>query len=173
MSREDETAARVRAWNDHFQVRVFAFSLAFLVCFLCCHAPAKALSQIEQLCQEARHYLERAVALNPDLPQAVLAYGRALARTGDIEKAVERFQRVVRLAPEEDSVHLHLASAYRHSGRPEEAKAELARFEELAKKKSERTREMARLLIEMTRAAQETVEEPEPSFSPGREPTHH
>ncbi len=123
--------------------------------------------------REARHYLERAVTLNPDLPQAVLAYGRALARTGDIDGAVKQFQRVVRLAPEEDSVHYHLANAYRHLGRPEDAKVELSRFEELAKKKSERVRELARQEIEMTREAQEALEEPEPGFSPTREPEHH
>ncbi len=123
--------------------------------------------------QVAREYLARAVAVSPDLPQAVLAYGRVLAKTGDIEKALEQFHRVVRLAPEEDSVHYHLANAYRHLGRTEEAKVELARFEELAKRKSERTREAARQLIEMSRAAQEAPEEPEPGFSPLRDPTHH
>jgi tetratricopeptide (TPR) repeat protein len=122
--------------------------------------------------QEARHYLERAVTLNPDLPQAALAYGRALARTAETQKAVEHFQRVVRLAPEEDSVHYHLAKAYRLLGRDEQAKAEAARFQELAKKKSERKREMARQLIELGRATQGPPDEPEPGFSPSQDPTH-
>lgn len=121
---------------------------------------------------EARAYLERAVSLNPELPQAVLAYGRALARTGETERAVEQFQRVVKLAPEEDSVHYQLAHAYRRLGRDQEAKVEMARFEELAKKKSQRTRQMARQIIEMSRAAQEGADEPEPDFSPSRDPTH-
>ncbi len=120
---------------------------------------------------EARRYLERAVSLNPGLPQAVLAYGRALARLGETEKAVEQFRRVVQLAPEEDSVHYHLARAYRRLGRPQEAEAEMARFETLAGRKSERTREAARRLIEMSRAAQESSEEPEAGFSPTRDPT--
>ncbi len=122
--------------------------------------------------QEARGYLEQAIRLDPELPQAFLAYGRALARAGETEKAVQQFRRVVQLAPEEDSVHYHLASAYRRLGRNEEAKVEMARFEELATKKSQRTREMARQLIEMTRTAQETKDEPEPGFSPSRDPTH-
>ena len=122
--------------------------------------------------QEARTYLERAVSLNPDLPQAVLAFGRVLARVGETEKAVEQFQRVVRLAPEEDSVHFHLVKAYRRLGREEEAKVEIARFEQLAKKKSERKREMARQLIELGRATQDSAEEPEPGFSPTRDPAH-
>ena len=122
--------------------------------------------------QEARRYLERAVTLNPDLPQAALAYGRALARTAETEKAVEQFQRVVRLAPEEDSVHYHLAKAYRLLGRDEQARAEAARFQELAKKKSERKREMARQLIELGRATQGPPDEPEPGFSPSQDPAH-
>jgi tetratricopeptide (TPR) repeat protein len=122
--------------------------------------------------QGVRGYLERAIILNPDLPQAALAYGRLLAKAGETEKAVEQFQRVIRLAPEEDSVHYHLAKAYRLLGRPEEAKIETARFEELAMKKSERKREMARQLIEMGRTIQEAEQEPDPGFSPSRDPTH-
>jgi hypothetical protein len=49
---------------------------------------------------------------------------------------------------------------------------EIARFEQLAKKKSERKREMARQLIELGRATQDSAEEPEPSFSPTRDPAH-
>ena len=86
---------------------------------------------------------------------------------------MEQFQRVVTLAPEEDSVHYHLAHAFRRLGREEEARKELTRFEELAKKKDERTQQMARRLIEMTRAAQPLADEPEPGFSPSRDPTHH
>jgi len=122
--------------------------------------------------QEAREYLERAVSLNPELPQAVLAYGRALARAGETEKAVQQFQRVLKLAPEEDSVHYHLAHAYRRLGRNEESKVEMARFEELAKKKSQSTWELAHQLIEMSREAKENAGDPEPDFSPSRDPAH-
>jgi tetratricopeptide (TPR) repeat protein len=122
--------------------------------------------------QSVRGYLERAVTLNPDLPQAALAYGRLLARVGETEKAVEQFQRVVRLAPEEDSVHYHLAKAYRLLGRVEQAQAETVRFQELAMKKSERKRDMARQLIDLGRTIQEAEQEPDPGFSPSRNPTH-
>jgi len=122
--------------------------------------------------QSVRGYLQRAVTLNPDLPQAALAYGRLLARVGETEKAVEQFQRVVRLAPEEDSVHYHLAKAYRLLGRVEQAQAETVRFQELAMKKSERKRDMARQLIDLGRTIQEAEQEPDPGFSPSRNPTH-
>lgn len=118
----------------------------------------------------AGDYLQHALALNPDLPQARLAYGRALLRLGETDKAIPQFQQVERLAPEEDSVHYHLASAYRKLGRPKDADAEMARFQELAKKKSAITNAAARREIEMTREAQE---DPEPGFDPSRNPVHH
>jgi tetratricopeptide (TPR) repeat protein len=121
----------------------------------------------------ALEYLGRSVSLDPDLPQAVLAYGRALARLGEIEKAVQQFQRAVQLAPEEDSVHYHLSRAYRRLGRDNEANVEMARFEELAKKKSERTLEQARQLIKLTREEQETEAISDPEFDPSRDPAHH
>lgn len=61
--------------------------------------------------QEACNYLERSVRLAPNLPQPLLAYGRALARIGETEKAIEEYLRVVKLAPEEASAHYHLAHA--------------------------------------------------------------
>jgi tetratricopeptide (TPR) repeat protein len=117
----------------------------------------------------AADYLERALLLNPDLPQARLAYGRALLRLEQPEKAVEQFRKVESLAPEEDSVHYHLASAYRKLGRSKEADEELARFQELAKRKSDITNAAARRQIQITRDSQE---EPAPNFDPSRTPTH-
>jgi len=120
--------------------------------------------------RSACDYLARALALNPDFPQARLAYGRALLRLGESEKAVQQFEEVERLAPEEDSVHYHLASAYRKLGRSKEADTEMARFQELAKKKSEITHAAARRQIDMTRDSQE---DPLPDFDPSRNPVHH
>ncbi|MBZ5561966.1 MAG: tetratricopeptide repeat protein [Acidobacteriia bacterium] len=122
--------------------------------------------------QETLGYLERSVRLSPDLPQALLAYGRALARLEETDKAVQQFQQVARLAPEEDSVHYHLSRAYRLLGRSEEAKVEMAKFEALAEKKSERTREQVRQLIELTREEQNAGETPESGFDPSRDPSH-
>ena len=122
--------------------------------------------------QEARGYLERAVALNPNLPQAVLAYGRVLLMAGETEKAIPQFQRVVELAPEEDSVHYLLATAYRKLGREKEASEEIARFEDLAKKKSDRRWQMARETIERGRKLQEQPPDIEPGFSSARTVEH-
>ena len=120
--------------------------------------------------RSACDYLERALTLNPDLPQARLAYGRALFRLGQTEKAVREFEQVERLAPEEDSVHYHLANAYRKLGRLNEADAEMTRFQELANRRSEITHDAARRQIEMSRDSQEG---PQPNFDPSRNPVHH
>jgi tetratricopeptide (TPR) repeat protein len=122
--------------------------------------------------QGALEVLGRGVHLDPDLPQLVLAYGRALLRTGDTEKAITQFRRVVEVAPEEDSVHYLLAAAYRRLGRNNESKTELSRFQELAGKKSEQRQETARGLIELGREAQDASDNLEPGFSPAREPVH-
>lgn len=123
--------------------------------------------------EEARGYLEQALQLNPDLPQAVLAYGRALARLGETEKAVEQYRRVILLAPENDSVHYHLADAYRRMGRNDHAKTEMARFEEKARKRSARVQAAAREMIDLSRSEPTSTDQPAPAFSPEHDPTHH
>jgi tetratricopeptide (TPR) repeat protein len=121
---------------------------------------------------EAVPYLQQAVSLNPELPQAALAYGRALLRTGETDKAVEQFQRVVKLAPEEDTVHYLLADAYRKLGRKGEAEVELARFQQLARTKSAHRDAMAReLATSRPQSADESLDL-EPGFSPSRHPVH-
>jgi tetratricopeptide (TPR) repeat protein len=122
--------------------------------------------------QQARPYLERAVELNPQLPQAALAYGRVLPQLGETRKAILEFQRVVRLAPEEHTVYYHLFKAHRQLGQHEEARKELTVFQEMARKRSEGIQEAARRLMDLDRAGQAVAPEPEPGFSPQREPVH-
>jgi len=122
--------------------------------------------------EQALSNLERAVALNPRLPQAALAYGRALARRGNAAKAIEQFQKVVQLAPEEHTVHYHLFKAYRQIGRGDEARRELARFQAMAGKRSENMQQTARQLLNAERIEQGIAPEPEPGFAPERDPVH-
>jgi len=118
---------------------------------------------------QSREYLQRAVGIAPDLPQARLAYGRVLVQDGETEKALEQFEWVVKLAPEEDSVHYQLANLYRRMGRDHEARVEMRRFQELARRKSEQRERQAEEVIEMG-AAGEAPANLEPGFSPSREP---
>lgn len=104
--------------------------------------------------QEARKFLGRAILLKPDFAPAVVADGRALALLGHTSEAVVKFRKAERLDPNEDSVHYLLANAYRRLGQLKESEKEMARFKELAKLKSERTKEEASELIELTRFAE-------------------
>jgi tetratricopeptide (TPR) repeat protein len=121
---------------------------------------------------QARSYLERAVEFNPAFPQASLAYGRALARLGEPAKAIDQFHMVARLAPEEHTVHYHLFKAYKQLGRSADAKQELARFQEMARKKTEAVQETARQLLNVERIEQGIEPEPDPGFAPERDPVH-
>lgn len=121
---------------------------------------------------EAQRYLGEAVSLNPEFPQAVLAYGRALLRTGETEKAIEQFHRVVELAPEEDTVHYLLANAYRKLGRQAESQAEVDKFQELARAKSAQRDASARELVTSATQSQDQSIDIEPGFSRSREPAH-
>jgi len=121
---------------------------------------------------EAGQYLRQAVSLNPESPQAVLAYGRALLRTGETEKAIEQFQRVVKLAPEEDTVHYLLANAYRKLGRQAESEAEMDRFQQLARTKSAQRGAMAREVLRTDRQGTRESLDLDPGFSHSRQPVH-
>ncbi|HXX24712.1 MAG TPA: tetratricopeptide repeat protein [Terriglobia bacterium] len=121
---------------------------------------------------EAVQYLRQAVSLNPGLPQAVLAYGRALLRTGETEKSIEQFQRVVKLAPEEDSVHYLLANAYRKLGRQAESIAEMDRFQQMARMTSAQHEATARELATSFSQKEGEPLDLEPGFSSSRYPIH-
>jgi tetratricopeptide (TPR) repeat protein len=121
---------------------------------------------------EAVEYLRQAVSLNPDFPQAILAFGRALLRTGETEKSIEQFHRVIKLAPEEDTVHYLLANAYRKLDRQAESESEMAKFQEMARAKSAQFDASAREFIKATTEGQDQSLDIEPGFSRSREPVH-
>jgi tetratricopeptide (TPR) repeat protein len=82
---------------------------------------------------ESLPYLERALALKPDLAQAHRDLGKALMQQQQWEPALEHFRKVTELAPDEPSVHYRMALVYRKLGRSAEEQAELELFQ---KKKS-------------------------------------
>lgn len=86
-------------------------------------------------------YVQRALEICPDLPQAILDYGRLLANKREDEKAIEQFKRVIQISPEEASVHYLLGNLYRILGRLEDSKVELGIFQQM-QEKSRLTREL-------------------------------
>lgn len=101
----------------------------------------KHFDQDQRRSCRATIYVKRALEICPDLPQAVLDYGRLLANQGDNDKAIWQFKRVIQLSPDEASVHYLLGNLYRKLGRLEDSKTELAIFQRM-QENSRRSGEM-------------------------------
>ncbi|MHB8834563.1 MAG: tetratricopeptide repeat protein [Candidatus Methylomirabilia bacterium] len=81
---------------------------------------AEALRQ-EHHPEEAERHLLTALRINPFLPELYNEMGLVARERGDIAAAVRWFERAVELAPQEGSVHLHLAEALERRGDPARA----------------------------------------------------
>jgi predicted Zn-dependent protease len=81
--------------------------------------------------KEAFSLANRALKLDPELTQALLARGRASLEMGQPAKAVEDLKKVIALDPEDGTVHFQLARAYRQLGMTQEAVAEDAIFQRM------------------------------------------
>jgi len=75
--------------------------------------------------------LEQAVDIAPDDVDVLYDLARAYARNKQTDKAVEVFQHVLRLSPENSQAHYQLFLLYNRTQRSEEAKQELAEFQRL------------------------------------------
>jgi tetratricopeptide (TPR) repeat protein len=69
-------------------------------------------------------YSQKAVALDPKLPVAQLALGRALVETGDVRNGIEHLEKELQVEPDNFEAHLALAKAYSKSGRAADARRE-------------------------------------------------
>jgi tetratricopeptide (TPR) repeat protein len=83
---------------------------------------------------QASEFVDRALELCPNVPQAILDQARLAAQMGRDDRALELFKRVAQLSPEESSVHYQLARLYRKLGKTEESNAELNIVRELKAK---------------------------------------
>jgi tetratricopeptide (TPR) repeat protein len=77
--------------------------------------------------QGALKELERALALNPQLPSLQATYGRALMRMGDAEKAMSVFRTELATDPNNFDAHLYLGILLRREKSFEEASDHLTR----------------------------------------------
>ncbi len=94
--------------------------------------------------KEAMRLLRRAVSLKPDFPEAQYQLGLILSEQQEWQQATQAFEATVRLQPDHVTAHYRLALAYRRLGKTAEAKAMLARYQELkAKQESELERRAA------------------------------
>jgi tetratricopeptide (TPR) repeat protein len=87
--------------------------------------------------EKAVPYLEQALQLEPDLPEANSLLGTAYLRLGRVENAVAKLEKA---APSDHygNVHYQLAVAYRKLGQTDRAKKELLLWRDVRRNSAER-----------------------------------
>jgi tetratricopeptide (TPR) repeat protein len=81
----------------------------------------------------AAPHFEKAVALNPDFVEAIVALAKTKSGAKRYSEAIPLLERAVKLQPASESAHYNLMMAYRNSGRLEDAKREKAEVDKLSK----------------------------------------
>lgn len=71
--------------------------------------------------EEALPWLQKAVAIDPELPGAWINYGVALRRIGDLAGAQEAYRKALEIDPQAVSAYQNLAALLRRQGRQREA----------------------------------------------------
>ena len=79
--------------------------------------------------QEAEDLLLRVLTLDAKSLVARWSLGRLLARQGRFHEAIEHFERILELTPDEYEAHLYLGGLYRRTGRAAKAEAAFAVYE--------------------------------------------
>lgn len=87
---------------------------------------------------EAIAHLEQALRTHPDLTRAQFDLGRAYAAKGRYEDAISALAKVAAADPDDDRVHYLLSQAFVKLGRLSEGRAEMAKYQELTRKRLER-----------------------------------
>ncbi len=81
--------------------------------------------------KDAAARLERALELNPDFPEALIAMGKLRVDEKRNDDAIALLTKAVRLMPRSESAHYNLMMAYRNAGKMTEAKREKAELDKL------------------------------------------
>ncbi len=97
------------------------------------HYQIAQILEAQQKSADAVPSLERAVELDPDFSEALIALGRARLATGRHDDAIKLLEKAVQLTPQSESAHYALMLAYRNAGRREDAQRESQRLSELQK----------------------------------------
>jgi tetratricopeptide (TPR) repeat protein len=77
---------------------------------------------------------EKAVQLAPKMFPARNVLGRVLLELGQIDRAIKQLEEGARIAPTSPEMHYALGRAYRRAGREQDAKREVAMFQDLQEK---------------------------------------
>jgi tetratricopeptide (TPR) repeat protein len=87
--------------------------------------------QVEQKPDEAAKHLERAVELDRNFPEALIALARYKLDRKDSAGAITLLESATRLAPQSESAHYSLMIAYRNAGRRDDARRIQQRLDQL------------------------------------------
>jgi tetratricopeptide (TPR) repeat protein len=87
----------------------------------------------EQNKAEAAAHLERAAALNPEFPEALIAVAKLRSEAKRFPEAIDLLQRAIKAQPRNETAHYNLMLAYRAAGRTEDAQREKAELDKLQK----------------------------------------
>jgi Tfp pilus assembly protein PilF len=93
----------------------------------------------------AQKYLQQALAIQPSLADAQIDMAKTYQRQNKIAEAIKLLQAVVQSDPDQQDAHYLLFTFYRDQGQSEQAKGELAIFEELKRKTRDREQKLMRL----------------------------
>ena len=83
--------------------------------------------------EEAERELKRALEIDSNLAEARCFLGALYMENRDLVSATRELELSVSLSPRYAKAHFYLGQAYLRAGRKEEAKAELARYEEITR----------------------------------------
>jgi tetratricopeptide (TPR) repeat protein len=101
--------------------------------------------------EEARLYLEKAVALDPKFDEAYLQLGIVHADGGDFSHAIAAYQRAIAANPRLAEAHYRLSLAYKRTGEETQAQQEMQVYKEIEKSDGEalerQQRELQQFLI--------------------------
>src|SRR5581483_3791934 len=89
--------------------------------------------QIQNRQDGARRHFERAAALSPDFPEALVALGRVHLQEKRYQEAIRLLERAVKLQSENEAAHYALMMAYRNTGQTEKERAEQVVLQRLQK----------------------------------------
>ena len=95
--------------------------------------------------EKAQEYLARALAIQPGLADAQLDMAKTYQRQGKTVEGVKLLQAVIASDPDRQDAHYLLFSFYKDQGQTDLARKELATFEELKRKTTDREQKRMRL----------------------------
>jgi tetratricopeptide (TPR) repeat protein len=98
-----------------------------------CEFQLGQIGQVQGKGDEAKIHFERALALSPSFAEAMVALGKLDAQRKDYASAIPLLVRAIKIQPDNEPAHYALLTAYRNSGRMDEAKAEKAVLDRLQK----------------------------------------